>query len=38
VRGFAERGIEAEKRAQFGERERRPVGINQRAVHAVGFE
>ena len=35
---LAEIGELGEKRAQFGERERRPVGLDQRAVHAVRFE
>ena len=38
VRGFAEIGKLGEKRAQLIERERRPVGLDQRAVHAVGFD
>ena len=35
--GFAKRGKLSQKRAQFGERERRPVGLDQRAVHAVSL-
>ncbi len=38
VRGFTQLRKLGEKRAQLGESERRPVGIDQRAVHAVGFD
>ena len=37
VCGFAQLGKLGQKRAQPGERERRPVGLYQRAVHAVRF-
>ena len=37
ARGLAQRGKASEKSAHFVLRKRRPVGGNERAVHAVSF-